>query len=330
MEKGIFSMKTIQILCPVFREAEGILLFHERLSAAVQSLKDRYRIGFIYAVDPAGDRSEEILLDLASCSDDVEVLVMSRRFGHQAALIAGIDASDCAALVMLDSDGQHPPELIPRLIEKWESGADIVQTLRQDGKETRFMKRTTSALFYWLISRIGSIDLKAGAADYRLLSRRVIDVLRDQLKERNVFLRGLVTWIGYNINYVEFEPEARRFGASNYRTSILFNFALQGISSFSKTPLRICTITGLVIASLSVILGTIFVVGYALGPSRAPGWASLITFITFLGGVQLFFMGIFGEYLGQIFDEVKQRPRYLIAQRGTPGGRAADGINDHA
>jgi dolichol-phosphate mannosyltransferase len=322
-------MKTIQILCPVFREEQGILIFHERLMKALDPLRDRYRFGFIYAVDPAGDSTEDILLDLAARSDDVEVLVMSRRFGHQAALIAGIDASVSDALIMLDSDGQHPPELIPTLVERWESGADIVQTLRQDGKETRFLKRTTSALFYKLISGIGSIDLKAGAADYRLLSRRVVEVLRDQLKERNVFLRGLVTWIGYNIAYVEFQPEKRQFGVSNYRTSILFNFALQGISSFSKTPLRICTITGLVIASLSVLFGVIAVVDYILGPSRVPGWATLVTFITFLGGVQLFFMGIFGEYLGQVFDEVKQRPRYLVARRGAPAGVSNDGNNEH-
>ncbi|SEP05607.1 dolichol-phosphate mannosyltransferase [Luteibacter sp. UNC138MFCol5.1] len=322
-------MKTIQILCPVFREEDGILIFHDRLKKALDPLRDRYSFGFIYAVDPAGDRTEDILLDLAGRSDDVEVLVMSRRFGHQAALIAGIDASVADALIMLDSDGQHPPELIPTLVERWESGAEIVQTLRQDGKETPFLKRTTSALFYKLISGIGSIDLKSGAADYRLLSRRVVEVLRDQLTERNVFLRGLVTWIGYNIAYVEFQPERRQFGASNYRTSILFNFALQGISSFSKTPLRICTITGLAIASLSVLLGLVFVAGYIAGPSRVPGWASLVTFITFLGGVQLFFMGIFGEYLGQIFDEVKQRPRYLVARRGSPGGGLINGSKEH-
>jgi glycosyltransferase involved in cell wall biosynthesis len=322
-------MKTIQILCPVFREEEGILVFHERLSKTVEHLKSSYRVSIIYAVDPAGDRTEDILLELAGRSDDVEVLVMSRRFGHQAALIAGIDASRADALIMLDSDGQHPPELIPTLVERWESGADIVQTLRQDGKETKYLKRATSALFYRVISRIGSIDLKAGAADYRLLSRRVVEVLRDQLQERNVFLRGLITWIGYNITYVEFRPEKRQFGSSNYRTSILFNFALQGVSSFSKTPLRICTITGLIIASLSVMVGIVFVVGYVLGPSRVPGWASLVTFITFLGGVQLFFMGIFGEYLGQVFDEVKQRPRYLVARHSLPGNRTTNGNNEH-
>lgn len=313
-------MKSLQVLCPVFHEEDGILMFHERLVRVVGSLRSRYKITIRYVVDPAGDRTEDILLALASTDPEVDVLVMSRRFGHQAALMAGIDACEADALIMLDSDGQHPPELISSLVNRWESGADIVQTLRVDGRETKFFKRTTSSLFYRVISWISSIDLREGAADYRLLSRRVIDVLRDELKERNVFLRGLVTWIGYNITYVEFRPEQRQFGSSKYRTSTLFNFALQGISSFSKTPLRICTVTGLVVAVLSVVLGIISVVGYVLGPSRVPGWASVIAFIIFLGGMQLFFLGVFGEYLGQVFDEVKARPRYLIERRSKSHG----------
>lgn len=307
-------MKKLQILCPVFREEEVILEFHVRLKAAVAGLRDRYTVSYIYAVDPSNDRTEEILMGLAAREPEVRVLVMSRRFGHQAALIAGIDVSDADALVMLDSDGQHPPELIPTLVERWEGGAQIVQTLRRDGEETRFLKRTTSAMFYRLLSRIGSIELKGGAADYRLLDRKVVAVIRDQLQERNMFLRGLVAWIGYNIAFVEFEPLQRLHGTSKYRTSVLFNFALQGISAFSKVPLRLCTITGMIVSLLSILAGAAMVVAYMLGHTSVAGWASLMTFVSFLGGLQLFFMGIFGEYLGQIFDEVKRRPRYLIGR----------------
>lgn len=307
-------MKKLQILCPVFREEEVILQFHARLKAAVAELGDRYTVAYIYAVDPSTDRTEEILMGLAAREPEVRVLVMSRRFGHQAALIAGIDVSDADALVMLDSDGQHPPELIPTLVERWENGAQIVQTLRRDGEETKFLKRTTSAMFYRLLSKIGSIELKGGAADYRLLDRKVVAVIRDQLQERNMFLRGLVAWIGYNIAFVEFEPLARLHGTSKYRSSVLFNFALQGISAFSKVPLRLCTIAGMIVSLLSIVMGTALVVAYMLGHRSVAGWASLMTFVSFLGGLQLFFMGIFGEYLGQIFDEVKRRPRYLIGR----------------
>lgn len=307
-------MKSVQILCPVFREEDVIIEFHQRLLDAVEPLRGTFRFTFVFAVDPGGDATEQILLDLASRNEEVRVLVMSRRFGHQAALMAGIDACEADALVMLDSDGQHPPELIPELLEQWGMGAQIVQTIRRDGDETGFMKRTTSAMFYRLISRIGSIDLRAGAADYRLLDRVVLDVIRSQLPERNMFLRGVVAWVGFRIQFVEFTPEPRLKGASKYRTSILVNFAVQGISSFSKTPLRLCTLTGLVVALASVLTGAGLVVAYLSGFGvDAAGWASLMTFVSLLGGLQLFFMGIFGEYLGQVFDEVKARPRYLVA-----------------
>ncbi|WP_162348911.1 glycosyltransferase family 2 protein [Pseudoxanthomonas gei] len=308
-------MKSIQIVCPVFREEEVILSFHERLREAVIPLRARYTVSFLYVMDPSPDLTESILQQLAAADPEVEVMVMSRRFGHQAALIAGIDACRADAIVMLDSDGQHPPELIPSLVERWEGGAQIVQTLRKDGNETGLLKRTSSAMFYRLLSRIGSIELRGGAADYRLLDRKVIDVLRDELKERNVFLRGLVAWMGFNITFVEFEPLRRLHGASKYRPSILFNFALQGVSSFSKTPLRMCTMAGLLLSVLSVIAGVLMVIAYFLGNTAMPGWASLIAFISLLGGMQLFFMGIIGEYLGQVFDEVKGRPRYLVAKR---------------
>lgn len=314
-------MKTLQLLCPVFREEEVIIEFHERLRAGVESLRDRYAISFLYAVDPATDATEEILLALAARDPEVRVLVMSRRFGHQAALLAGMDACDADALVMLDSDGQHPPELIPRLVAEWENGVQIVQTIRRDGAETSFLKRITSAMFYRLISRIGSIDLKAGAADYRLLDRHVVEVIRDGLKERNMFLRGVIAWVGYRITFIEFEPLPRLRGASKYRPSILFNFALQGISAFSKMPLRLCTITGLVVASLSMAIGAVLVIAYLFGHGGVAGWATLMTFVSFLGGLQLFFLGILGEYLGQVYDEVKGRPRYLVAvdsSRPTP------------
>jgi len=319
-------MKSLQILCPVFREEEVILEFHARLRAAVAALGERYRVSFVYAMDPSPDRTEAILLELAQRDADVRVLVMSRRFGHQAALIAGIDSCEADALIMLDSDGQHPPELIPQLVEQWENGAQIVQAMRQDGIETGFLKRTTSAMFYRVISRIGSIQLNPGAADYRLLDRAVVRVIREEVQERNIFLRGIVAWVGYRIAFVEFEPLQRMKGASKYRPSVLINFAIQGISSFSKTPLRMCTVTGLIVAALSVLAGFAQVVGYFFGHGvDAAGWASLMTFVSFLGGLQLFFMGVFGEYLGQIFDEVKRRPRYLIRTDSATLAKTQDG-----
>ena len=308
-------MKRLDVLCPVYREEEALLAFHTRLRSAVEELGDRFTFRFIYVMDPSPDRTEAVLRQLAATDPDVDVLVMSRRFGHQAALLAGIDLSRGNALVMLDSDGQHPPELIPELVGQWEAGSQIVQTLRKDGDETGWLKRKTSAWFYRLLSRIGSIELQGGAADYRLLDRGVVDVIRNDFSERNIFLRGIIAWVGYNTAFVEFEPMKRMSGNSNYRASILVNFAIQGISSFSKFPLRLCTVTGMAVAFLSLLAALLMVLDYFAGTQVVPGWATLLAFVAFLGGLQLFFMGVFGEYLGQVFDEVKARPRYLVARR---------------
>jgi polyisoprenyl-phosphate glycosyltransferase len=306
-------MTRVDVVCPVYREEATILRFHEALTQATRPLGETISFRCIYVVDPGGDRSEELLWDLAKRDPCVAVIVMSRRFGHQAALIAGLDASDGDAVVMLDTDLQHPPALIPALVERWRAGADIVQAIRQDGSETTLHRRMTSDLFYRLVHRFSDIKIRSGAADYRLLSRKVVDIFRDQLPEQNPFLRGLVTWVGFETAYVPFVPEKRIGGTSNYSLSNLVVFAVNGLCSFSKFPLRICVWMGLMIALLSIVGGVVNIVLYFLFSSRyAPGWASLFAFTTFTVGINLFFLGVIGEYVGLIFDEVKRRPRYLV------------------
>jgi dolichol-phosphate mannosyltransferase len=308
-------MKSLCILCPVYREEAGIRAFHQRLQRALAPLRERYAVTTLYALDPSPDRTELELQALSAEDITVETLVMSRRFGHQAALLAGMDECRADALVMLDSDGQHPPELIPELVARWEAGADIVQTLREDAREAVWIRRATSRWFYKLLQRVGSVELKSGAADFRLLSRPVLEVFRRELRERNPFVRGLVSWVGFNICYIAFRPELRAAGGSNYRASTLLNFALQGIASFSKAPLRACAALGLVIALLSFLSGAAQLLMYFVRDVNVPGWASLFAALSFLGGVQLFFLGVIGEYVGLIFDEVKARPRYLMRHR---------------
>ncbi len=305
------SGHAIDVICPVFREAQGIALFHARLSAVLDGMPHHaWRV--IYVVDPAGDGTEAALATIAAADARVEVLVMSRRFGHQNCLLAGMDQARGDAVVMLDSDQQHPPELIPELVQAWDAGADIVQTLRADGEETGRLKRTTSRLFYRLFARMGSLDLPVGAADYRLLSRSVVEVFRDRLPEQNPFLRGLVHWVGFNVRYITFTPEARRHGTSSYRPMLLLGFALNGWCSFSKTPLRICVVSGIVLAVLAAAVTVLQILAYLLGGREVPGWLSLVIAPAFFGGVQLIFLGVIGEYVGLIFDEVKRRPRYII------------------
>jgi len=316
------TRKSINIVCPVFREEEVIVEFHARLAAVANALEDRYDVDILYVVDPSSDQTEEVLSGIGKCDPRVRVLVMSRRFGHQAAIVAGIDHSLGDALIMLDSDLQHPPELIPELLRNWEAGADIVQTLRRDGAETDFTKRFMSKLFYRTLLRIGSVDLQIGAADYRLLSNRVARIFREQVREHNPFLRGLVGWVGFNIAYVPFQPARRERGKSKYRASTLMNFAVNGIFSFSAFPLRFCAAIGLVLALISAV-GVLFQLGmYFISNRSAPGWASIFTIVNFIGGIQLIFLGVLGEYIGMIFDEVKNRPRYIV-ERDYRHGRAA-------
>src|SRR5262245_28387782 len=323
-------MPTIDVICPVYREEKVIALFHDRLSAVLHSLGEAYTFRIFYVLDPSSDGTEMVLSMISANDPRVEVLVMSRRFGHQAALIAGIDHSRADAVVMLDSDLQHPPELISRLVALWEQGADIVQAVRQDGAETGTLKRLTSRWFYKLFLKLGIVDLPIGASDFRLLSQRVAQVFRAQLPEQNPFLRGLVGWLGFKIAYLPFTPDPRARGRSNYRVSTLFTFALNGICSFSKVPLRFCIGLGLTVAALSVLGGIIELVLYAVGRTEVRGWPSLIAALCFLGGVQLFFLGVIGEYVGLVFDEVKRRPRYLVDRRYAAGrfigGEDGDGV----
>lgn len=308
-------MRSLDIICPVYREEEAVKSFHERLSRVLDTLADRYACHVLYVLDPSPDASEAVLRAIAEDDPRVEVLVTTRRFGHQAALIAGMDNSSADAVVMLDSDLQHPPELIPELVRQWEDGAEIVQTIREDGKEIGWLKRATSRWFYASFMRIGNVELPAGAADYRLLSARVVQVFRDNMREHNPFLRGLVSWVGFRTVYVGFASAARERGRSKYNSRVLFNFALNGICSFSKLPLRFCIGVGLVVSGLSVLSAIVQVGMYLFSRASYPGWASLFSAVSFIGGIQLFFLGVIGEYIALIFDEVKGRPVYLIHHR---------------
>ena len=309
-------MKSIDVICPVFQEEEVVESFHEKLVEALSKLSARYRTRIVYVLDPSPDRTEAKLFELSKQDPRIEILVMSRRFGHQAALMAGMDHSTADAVVMLDSDLQHPPELIPQFVRRWEDGADIVQAIRNDGRDIHPAKRLTSRWFYRLFEKIGAVDLQVGAADFRLMSARIVRIFQTQMREHNPFLRGLVGWVGFRVDYISFVPAPRTKGRSKYRATTLFNFALNGICSFSKAPLRFCIVTGIVLALLSILAGAAQIVAYfVFSKTNVPGWASLVASVTFLGGLQLFFLGVIGEYVGLVFDEVKNRPHYLVARR---------------
>ncbi len=305
-------MKRIGVVVPVYREEAGIDRFHARLWAALAPLTDRYSFEIVYVVDKSPDATEAKLQAIAAACRNVVVLVFSRRFGHQAALIAGIDHCKADAVIMLDGDLQHPPELVPAMLERFEAGADIVQMIRRDTVAGGIVKRLCSAWFYRVFGRLAPTHIAPGAADFRLLSARVAEIFRSQLREQNPFLRGLVFWVGFNMVYLTFECRVREHGATKYSMRTLLSFAVNGLCSFSKVPLRVCTTFGFALAVLSVVLGGVQVIAYLIGTRNVPGWASLMTALSFATGVQLLFVGILGEYVGLIFDEVKRRPRYLV------------------
>ncbi|MFA4843513.1 MAG: glycosyltransferase family 2 protein [Candidatus Margulisiibacteriota bacterium] len=299
----------LSLVIPVFNEAENLLPLHARLAKV---LKNSYEIIFID--DGSTDNSLQVITTLHNQDFKVKAVSFSRNFGHMAALSAGLDVAQGDAVIMLDADLQHPPELVPELVRQWENGAEVVNTIRQETKGAGQLKGLTAGLFYWLINRIAKINLPAGSADYRLLDRKVVDTLKN-VRERSRFLRGLISWIGFRQTFVEYEAEARTAGQSKYSFGKMFSFALDGITSFSAVPLRLSTYLGLAVAGLS-FLYILYAVYIRLFTSRAiEGWTSVLVTVLFIGGIQLIFLGVIGEYLSRVFEETKQRPLYIISRQ---------------
>jgi glycosyltransferase involved in cell wall biosynthesis len=305
-------MKRISIVLPVYNEQEGLALFHEALRAALDGLSSRYTFEIIYVLDRSRDGSFSVLRKLAASDPAVTALHLSRRFGHQLSLVAGIDYSQGDAIIMMDCDLQHPPEIISQLLEKYEQGFDIVQTIRAYDARAGLLKRWTSHLFYRLQNFLSPIEIEDGAADFRLISRKVADVFRTGIREQNQFLRGLFRWVGFKNTEVHFVSPPRSTGRTKYRMMRLLAFSITGITSFSKVPLRLSSLLGMFISVASGLYGIVTTALYFVSGSFPPGYASLIVTILFIGGLQLVVLGIIGEYVGSIFDEVKRRPLYIV------------------
>jgi len=305
-------MKIVDIVLPVYNEEEVLDAFHSSLIAALQPLELNYRFNICYVLDRSTDRSIDVLKRIADRDRSVTVVHLSARFGHQMSLVAGIDRSRGDAVIMMDCDLEHPPELIPRLLEEFESGYDIVHAVRQYGNQTGTLKRWSSATFYRLQNAMSPVEMQPGAADFRVVSRKVARVFQTSIRERNQFLRGLFQWVGFRSAVVPFVSPPRQRGKTKYDVRRLVTFSMAGILSFSKVPLRAATLLGFFISTLSLgygfwLIGAFFVVGHP-----PPGYTSLIVMMSFLGGLQLTVLGVLGEYLGSVFEEVKQRPLYIV------------------
>lgn len=308
-------MPTLSVISPVYNEAEVIAEFHDRLARALATLAGRYTPDILYVVDRSTDRTLEILKEIAARDSRVRLLALSARFGHQMSLVAGMDHCDADAIIMLDCDLQHPPELIPALVAEFEKGTDIVYTIREDGEGTGLFKRLTSRLFYKFVNTLSHIPIQEGAADYRLISRRVAAVFKTQIRERNQFLRGLFSWVGFRRIGIPFEVQRRGGGQSKYSLQRLVRFAFEGITSFSRRPLQAAIVVGFLFALSGLVLAAVTIWQYFFLAKLPPGWATLVILLAVFNGIQLIFLGVIGEYIGSIFDEVKGRPLYIVEEK---------------
>jgi dolichol-phosphate mannosyltransferase len=303
-------MKTVDIIVPVFNEQENIGLLINTVHTVLEKLPYNYRL--ILVNDGSTDSTLEVIKALASGSEKINYISFSRNFGHQNALKAGLDSSTADCAISLDGDMQHPPELIPDMIAKWEEGYDVVYTIRKEGSKEGLVKKKTSSGFYKIMNHMADLEMEEGTADFRLLSKQVVDVLRD-LTEHELFFRGLVKWMGFAQIGLEYTPNERISGKSKYTLKKMLRFALTGITSFSTKPLYVAAYLGFFFSIVSFLYFPYAVFSYYFG-STISGWASVIVTIAFFGGLQLCILGIIGLYLGKVFMQVKHRPLYIIKE----------------
>ena len=313
------TRKRITVVAPAYNEAEGIAHFVESLLAVLDTLAHDSTI--LLVDDGSTDGTRERLDALqAAHPGRIGVLHLSRNFGHQAALTAGMDHADGDAVITMDTDMQHPPGLLPELVRRWEEGFDVVQTIRRRTEQAGGFKSLTSRVFYRLINEFSSTPIEPNACDFRLLSRRVAELFRRDLRERDRFLRGLVSWVGFRVARVGFDAPPRFAGQTKYSFGKMAHLAGVGLISFSRAPLKIAVLLGLAISGLSLLYGLYAVAAYfLLRRLVVPGWASTILVVTFLGGANLLVLGLIGHYIASLFEEVKGRPIYIVDTARLPG-----------
>ncbi len=314
------NAQRVAVVVPTFNEADAIALFYQRLAATIDTLAQDFTVLFVD--DGSTDGTGERILELAYKDPRVALLALSRNFGKEIALTAGLDHISCDAAIFIDADLQDPPEVIPQLIEKWQAGHDVVYAQRLSRSGDSWLKRTTAGFFYRLMQRVGErVRLPRDTGDFRLLNRRSLDAVR-QLREHHRFMKGLFAWIGFKQAAVQYHREARVASTSKWTYWRLWNLSIEGITSFTIAPLRLATYFGLVVGFLSFAYALAIIYKTLAYGEPVAGYPSLMTVVLFLGGVQLVAIGIIGEYLGRIFNETKKRPLYFV-QDFRPAGTAS-------
>ncbi|WP_354677267.1 glycosyltransferase family 2 protein [Cupriavidus plantarum] len=311
MNDRLQTPETFSVVVPIFNEESVLPAFHSRLQRVMDDLSPKYEI--IYVDDGSRDRSLAVLDQLRRGDERVGIVALSRNFGKEAALTAGLDASRGAAVVIIDADLQDPPELIPALVAKWREGFDVVYATRTSRDGESLLKKLTAHWFYRVMGKLSDTEIPADTGDFRVMSRRAVAAL-GQLREQHRFMKGLYAWIGFRQTSVLYRRDARASGTTKFNYRKLLRFAVDGITAFSTVPLKFATSIGLVVAVPAFAMAA-FIVGKTLlygDPVR--GYPSMMTIMLMLGGMQLVFLGVLGEYVGRLFNEVKRRPVYLVAE----------------
>jgi polyisoprenyl-phosphate glycosyltransferase len=300
---------TISLVVPFYNEGGGVDLFFARVLPILRALKESFEI--VCVDDGSKDDTLACLMRYAGQDSSIRVLELSRNFGKEPALTAGIDHANGLVVVPMDADLQDPPELIASMLKAWREGADVVVARRVDRSTDSYLKRVTAKLFYRLHNRVSDTKIPDNVGDFRLMSRPVVDALK-QLPERQRFMKGLFAWVGFRTTVVDYVRENRSFGKTKFSGWKLWNFALEGFTSFSTAPLRIWTYVGIIGTLLTLGLALFIVVRTLIHGVDVPGYASLLVSVLFLGSLQLLSIGLLGEYIGRIYLEAKQRPNYIV------------------
>lgn len=301
---------TLSVVVPVFNEQENVEELYRRLVTVLDAVEPSYEIIFID--DGSRDRSLELLTHIAGQDARAVVIAFARNFGHQAAISAGLDQARGSAVIVMDADLQDPPEVLEQFIAKWREGHDVVYAIRAQRKEGWF-KRACYAAFYRVLQRVANIEIPLDAGDFCIMDRRVVDLLVN-MPERNRFVRGIRSWVGLDQIGLPYERAARYAGETKYSYGKLMALALDGLVSFSFLPLRIISMVGIVVSIVSILLAIIYTIQKVFWGLSPPGFPTTIVAIFFLAGIQLITIGVIGEYVGRIFEEVKHRPMYIVRQ----------------
>jgi len=302
------------IIIPVFNEEENVQKLYDRLVSVVSQLSTDFELLFIN--DGSKDKTLDLVKSLSAFDPKVKYINLSRNFGHQIAVSAGLDACDGQRIVIIDADLQDPPELVLEMDQKMNEGFHVVFARRRKRKGESLAKLLTARLFYRLLARIASVEIPLDTGDFRIMDKKVVDVLK-AMPEQNKFLRGQISWIGFKQTFVEYDRSERQGGKTGYTYGKMFRFALDGITSFSDAPLRLASWMGFAVSGVAFIALIYALWGKYVMHNSEPGWASIIVSVLFLGGIQLISLGFIGEYLSRISSNVKQRPLYIVDETNT-------------